>query len=305
MISSTTRYSKGFRKFILRWCQFRTTTYTGLVLLFCQSTFGQIAEQYPNDKGISSDPDVLFFSDFEGSNWADGWTSGASSNNAISSNDALKFEPFDGKAYQATVPEEEHLGMSMVYNFKKETGSEPEEIYFRYYLRYGDNWSTLSDGKLPGIAGTYNKGGWGGRQADGYNGWSARGIFKRADNDGKIPTGNYVYHVDQKSKWGDHLVWKNADRGYLDKNRWYSIEMYVKMNTPKQNDGILRGWVDGQLAFERTDFRFRDTEELKIEKIWMNLYHGGSPPAPSNQTIFIDNVVVARNYIGPYVNESN
>ena len=36
---------------------------------------------------------------------------------------------------------------------------------------------------------------------------------------------------------------------------------------------FLRAWIDGHLAFEKTDVRFRLTNELKIEQIWMNLYH--------------------------------
>ena len=39
--------------------------------------------------------------------------------------------------------------------------------------------------------------------------------------------------------------------------------------------------------------------ELKIESVWMNVYHGGTRPAARDLSIFIDNVVVARKYIGP------
>ena len=53
---------------------------------------------------------------------------------------------------------------------------EPEEIYFRYYLRLGNDWNPTTDGgKLPGISATYSRVGWGGRKADGMTGWSMRG----------------------------------------------------------------------------------------------------------------------------------
>ena len=70
------------------------------------------------------------------------------------------------------------------------------------------------------------------------------------------------------------------------------------MNTPVKNDGILLGWVDGQPAFEKSDVRFRLTDKLKIEQIWMNVYHGGKTPSPYDQHVFIDNVVIAKKYIG-------
>ena len=40
-------------------------------------------------------------------------------------------------------------------------------------------------------------------------------------------------------------------------------------------------------------------DKLKIEQIWMNVYHGGKKPSPYDQHLFIDNVVIARKYIGP------
>ncbi len=77
------------------------------------------------------------------------------------------------------------------------------------------------------------------------------------------------------------------------------------MNTPEKNDGILRGWVDGRLAFEKTDVRMRDVPNLKIERIWINIYHGGTWAADSDDHLFIDNVVIAEQYIGPMLPSKN
>jgi hypothetical protein len=73
------------------------------------------------------------------------------------------------------------------------------------------------------------------------------------------------------------------------------------MNTVGQNDGILRGWVDGILAFEKADIKFRTVSTLKIERIWMNVYHGGTSPTPENIDLYFDNVVIAKSYIGPAI----
>jgi hypothetical protein len=44
---------------------------------------------------------------------------------------------------------------------------------------------------------------------------------------------------------------------------------------------------------------FRTVDTLKIEQIWMNVYHGGKAVSPYDQHLYVDNVVVARQYIGP------
>ena len=71
------------------------------------------------------------------------------------------------------------------------------------------------------------------------------------------------------------------------------------MNSPGRNDGVLKAWIDGVLVFERSDLRFRDVPELKIESLWMNVWYGGTDPAPQDMTLYIDNLVISRKYIGP------
>jgi len=264
-----------------------------------------LAAQYPHDQGIENHSDVYLFSDFETPDWGSDWTFGydASTLETVVSDPERLFAPFQGTALRVEIPEGANTGMSMGYDFADEIGQEPEEIYFRYYLRISDDWETTYGGKMPGISGTYGRAGWGGRPSDGTNGWSARGSFDLMPPPGNplgemVPLGHYVYHADMEGIYGDVDLWQNDYRGYLEKNRWYCIEQYLQMNTPGQNDGILRAWVDGRLAYERTDWRWRDVDTLKIERIWMNVYHGGSATPDQDVHLYIDNVVIAKQYIG-------
>ena len=248
---------------------------------------------------------MIQFIDFDQTDWPSIWTALHGQLDAVDRDPARQFEPLQNHALRVKIVKGKNFGLNTEYKFIERIGEEPEEIYLRYYLRLGDDWNqTVDGGKLPGIAGTYNKAGWGSRRSDGTDGWSARGLFGKtlpAGNPlaGRTPIGSYVYHTDQADFTGDSWIWTHDRRGLLEKNRWYSIEQHVKLNTPGQADGIIRGWVDGQLAFERTNIRFRLVDSLKIEKIWMNVWHGGLSPSPYDQHLYIDNVVIARRYIGP------
>lgn len=264
------------------------------------------AGEYDFDAGIDDHPDVIFADRFEDENWPSGWSNPGSKSKVepVREDASNRFEPLQGKALKVTVEAGARQGLNMHLRFARQPGGEPEEAYFRYYLRLGESWNpVVTGGKLPGLSGTYGKGGWGGRGADGTNGWSARGIFFQQVTDDPAlaeyrPIGSYLYHV-QGGKYGSNIGWNLGPTGMLQKNRWYSIEQYVKMNSPGEADGILRAWVDGKLAYEKTDVVYRTVPDLKIESVWMNVYHGGTEDAPSDLSLFIDNVVVARSYIGP------
>ena len=263
-----------------------------------------LAYGYDTDHGIGGHPDVYEFTSFTDSSWADVYANGGSPNTELVSS-APGFEPLDGPALKVTIPAGENTGMSAGYKFGDQTGAEPEEIYFRYYIRIDQSWDPTYGGKFPGISGTYGVAGWGGRQSDGTNGWSARGLYQPTVPAGgnpladTVPVGSYVYHAEQPTQWGDNVLWQDGYLGYLEKDRWYSIEQHLVLNTPGVNDGILESWIDGRLAYRQTDWRWRDVDSLKIEQIWLDFYHGGTAVPDQDISLYIDNVVIASDYIGP------
>ncbi len=258
-------------------------------------------------KALARNPEVLFVEGFESDDWLRNWTEfNRYSGTQVTGRDPdQKFAPIDGRALKVTVPTGKTLGLHMGYHFLKKLGHEPEEVYFRYYLRLADNWLPVADGgKMPGISGTYDRAGWGGRGANGKDGWSARGAFKRmpsADNPmhGYTRVGNYVYQPDHRNPYGEVWEWGGDGGLQLERNRWYCIEQFVHLNTPGKHDGELKAWVDGVPVLDRSGIRFRDVPDLKIDKIWMNVYHGGTTPTPRDISLYIDDVVVAKRYIGP------
>jgi hypothetical protein len=254
----------------------------------------------PGGNRETASREVLFSCDFESDTWYEEWGTRRRDEHAdiVAGDPDRKFTPLQGKALRIKVDRGGHYGLSVPFHFKKQLGEEPEEIYFRYYLRFADDWNPVRGGKLPGIAGTYGRAGWGGRRVNGRDGWSARGLFEGQRN-GKTPIGFYCYHADMRGRYGSNWVWGKDRLGYLENNRWYCIEQYAKMNTPGRNDGILRGWVDGRLAFEKTDIRMRDVDSLKIESVWVNVYLGGTWTSRSEHHLYIDNVVISRKHIGP------
>ena len=270
---------------------FALCCYTLLPLVFADP----LCAQSPS----SEYPTTIFQTDFESQKWWEEWGLSKQPNRVelASNKPLLTYTPHQGKALKIRVDKDGHYGLSLSYQFAKQIGKEPEEIYFRYYLRFGNDWKPQRGGKLPGIGGTYGKAGWGGRKVNGTDGWSARGLFGGM-KDGKTPVGFYCYHADMPGKYGDNWYWNANGFDGLENNKWYCVEQHVKLNTPKKNDGVLRVWIDDQLVFAKSDVRMRDTESLKIENVWINVYYGGTWTAQQDYHLYIDDVAIGTSKIG-------
>jgi hypothetical protein len=250
--------------------------------------------------GQAARKDVVLSCDFEQPEWWRAWgLKGQPAGTALVEGKAAFTGR--GKSLKVTIPRGTNTGANFHFRFRQQLGSEPEAIYFRYYLKLDPGWKNASDGgKLPGFSATYGKSGWGGRKVNGADGWSARGHFKKPGPDA-TEIGYYCYHADMKGKYGEVLKFTPP----LQYDRWYCVEMYCKLNTPGKDgrpgnkDGVLKTWIDGKPAFERTDLRFRDVGRLKIESVWVNVYHGGTRPAPEDLHLYLDDLVIAHQPIGP------
>jgi hypothetical protein len=276
-----------------------------IALVFTALVFPQHLGAPNLEPGLQNRDDILFFDDFEDQDWYTYWDRSSQPANCT-----LVTSPvFDGNsALKVSCDSGSHYGTSLTFDFADRVEAEPEEIYFRYYVNVPDSWNRNGGqmGKFPGISGTYGRAGWGGRPSKGYEGWSAR--MQNDDRDSLLLIGYYCYHADMGGTYGDNFRWLIDSLGYLKRNQWYSIECYAKMNTLDGDtgrlDGALKGWVNGQLAYEKTDLRFRHVDSLKIERIWFNIYVGGVWTATHDMELYFDNVVVARNYIGPMQEEA-
>ncbi len=175
-------------------------------------------------------------------------------------------------------------GAQFVTDFENSIGLH-DELYLSYKVRFADGFDFRKGGKLPGFgAGSAHSGG---RQPDGYNGWSTRMMW--VDNGSAI---SYVYHPDKTASYGDGMAW-NASFGT---GNWNTVETRVKLNTPGQRDGLIQGWMNGRLVFERTGLRFRDTANLKIENLFFSTFFGGNDSswaAARNEHIDFDDFVVS------------
>lgn len=171
----------------------------------------------------------------------------------------------------------------------------PNEAWFRYHVRLV-SWNAASTGKLPGLAGLYGSSGRGCIPSTPTNrGWSARQMFGPPGTlgapSGRIPIGTYLYHADQAGTCGDELWWGAG----LQQGRWHCVEGHVRMNTPGQNDGVLRGWLDGDLEISRSNVQYRreGDSNVGVRHMWHNVYFGGSWPTPNPLSLQYDEVAVS------------
>lgn len=210
-------------------------------------------------------------------------------------NASIVVDPQDASntALRIDVDRGEFYGGSLQVVLKEHTGAEPTRLYFRYRLWIDPSWTTETGGKLPGFGGTYSRAGWGGKPSDGRNGWSARGLFAGLDNEGRVPIGSYIYHADMVEKgqtYGNSERWEAA----LERGRWYLIEQEIQLDDVDADGGMangwLRSWVDNELVFHRKHLHVRDTDELRIETVWLNVYHGGKTPSPNDTHLLIDDL---------------
>ncbi|MFC6767033.1 hypothetical protein [Natrinema soli] len=159
---------------------------------------------------------------------------------------------------------------NLEYRFEENGYDMPSEVYTRFDI-YPDGIQLEANDTvrifwLPLTNGTGSSGG---DATDGTNGWSnAIGFANR--NDSPAPDGynffSYSYHMDRS---GSGEFQMTSAPIWMD--QWNEVEGYVRCNTVSNGranrDGVMRYWVNGELAFERTGMRFTTSDSNQIEGV--------------------------------------
>ena len=138
----------------------------------------------------------------------------------------------------------------------------------------------------------------------------------------------YAYWPKQRSSFGDHWYpdgmvkpydnaignqgdWLAFPGQYPDfkpmpnflpeRNRWYCYELMVRANTPGQNNGEVKYWIDGTLISDFPNLNIRSIDTLKIDVAHIGLHAQHSERVNKK---WYDNVVIATQYIGPMASAS-
>lgn len=208
-----------------------------------------------------------------------------------------------GSGVRVTIDPGEHFGAAMRWRFADNGFEEPEQLWFRYYLRFPVGFPNGGKGKLPGPAGIYSASGRGNQPSTPTTpGWSARMLFSPTYDDRDADhtrIGYYLYHLDQVANHGDLLLW-DEEIATLEHGRWYCIEGQVGINTPGVADGFLTGYVDGVEAFtsDAVSYRRAGEPKVRIDSFWFDVYFGGSDPAPTRHQIDFDSLAFGPGRLG-------
>jgi hypothetical protein len=98
----------------------------------------------------------------------------------------------------------------------------------------------------------------------------------------------------------------DSEKALFSDDRWHCVEAQFSLNSldlkaDKPNaDGVVRGWVDGNLVVEKTDVILRTTDfpGMKFNQFLLTPYFGPGL-LPHEQTLWIDELAVSATRIGP------
>lgn len=281
-----------------------------------------IAAKFPGDVGIEGHPDVIFADDFESyvqpADLEKRW-------DAVYQMQEIRFatEPanvyFGKQSLEFTVPQQNN---ELSNATDKVLAQERDVLFLRYYSKFQPPYDVVgSSHNGSSISAHYFNNGQAtpGIPADGMNKFLVNLENWRGEAATPSPghLNVYVYHPEQRSQWGDHFFpdgtvtpysptpfdfgpeFVNRPMVLTEFDKWYCYEYMVKANTPGMRDGRITFWVDGVIAADFQNLRFRDIASLKIDRFGLS-FHIGSNPAGETKKWY-DNVVAATSYIGPLV----
>lgn len=256
--------------------------------------------------------DIIFQTGFEEGNksiWDD-WDGNPDTENKIIS-DSGPFNTTGNHVIRLFVPSGKRGGSDLV----KVLPSQHDSLYLRWYIKYENGFNFNAPNHGGGlVAGDRNYLGQSDNRPNGNDFASATIEYNTSLHTFQI----YAYYRGmyqdcsnpQGACWGDHFPCTSDDgKTYCKKpedrepplppvlttNKWYCVDMKLKMGTASANGTIRNGeialWVDGISYGKWNNLWMRTVNDLKITILWLSLFHHDETHSAAG--ILIDDVTVS------------
>jgi predicted amidohydrolase len=272
-----------------------------------------LAAHHPGDAGIASDPTVLFADDFESGDMSK-WDQ--QRGRVVMTED----KPNSGRwCVQMPMERGQNHGGDAIKWFMPGA----DAVYARFYVKFSSDYQYNHHFVWLGANQRTNKWsafGKAGLKPDGtYYSTGMEPWFAWGRNPPPGEVNLYTYFLDMEPDpkmdkyWGNGFFPPGPGKGTAagaarvipPLNQWHCWEFMIQANTAPDNaDGKQAMWVDGKPIGDFTGVRWRNDLELRVNCLWLEHYgyDEGDPTKQywkESQSVWFDDVVVARRYIGP------
>lgn len=155
----------------------------------------------------------------------------------------------------------------------------------KYNVYFPEEFAFARGGKLPGLYGGVDAAGC---HADGgRTGFSTRYMW-RDFGKGVL----YAYLPGKTEECGQKIGLGNWN---FARGAWTQMEQEVVLNTPGQEDGLIRVWANGKLVVEVPNAVIRETDDIQIDGLFFSTFFGGKDPSwasPKDQSATFTGFVV-------------
>lgn len=97
--------------------------------------------------------------------------------------------------------------------------------------------------------------------------------------------------------WGN--AFRPAEQPNIPRGKWICVEFMLKHNTPGKDDGEQAYWIDGELRGHWEGINWRKTTGLRTNAFTLESYVTDLWTKNEVNIVYFDNVVIAKQYIGP------
>lgn len=264
-----------------------------------------LAAAFPADQRIETHPAVLFTDDFESGNLGARWDEIRNPNRSVLSLGSPGDDRLGRRALQVTAHLDRDTGGGLTKWF-----TPADRVFIRFYTRFDPTCDYVHHF----VTLRANRGLTGADRWSGFGGAGNRPVGDERFSTALEPWGNWGAHP-PPGRWNfysywhemkvsrDGRYWGNSfapdDQPDIARGRWICAEFMLEHNTPGEPDGSQAFWIDGRLMGHWTGINWRTAPGLMANALTLEAYVTDRWTKNPTNIVWFDNLVIAREYIGP------